>query len=84
MEHAVGEDGVSLKDDSGATMTAARGEVHLNGASQPQTGVLTGNVRYATDDSMQKTSAETDLANADFDKTGLLKHVVDRPERCAT
>ncbi len=76
VEHAVGEDGVSLKDDSGATMTAARGEVHLNGQSQPQTGVLSGNVRYTTDDGLQKTSAETDEGKADFDKAGLLKHVL--------
>jgi lipopolysaccharide export system protein LptA len=76
VEHAVGLDGVSMTDDSGATMTAARGEVHLNGASQPQTGMLSGNVRYTADDPLQKTSAETDEGKADFDKAGLLKHVL--------
>ncbi len=57
-------------------VTAARGEVHLNAESQPQTAVLSGNVRYMAEDSLRQARAEAEEGKADFDKAGLLKHVL--------
>ena len=76
VDHASGEDGVSLTDEEGATITAARGEVQLSTTNQPQTGALFGNVRYVSEDSLRQAKAETDEGKADFDKAGLVKHVL--------
>ena len=76
VEHAVAEDGVSLTDEDGSTVTAARGEVHMSAENQPQTGVLSGNVRYVADDSLRQSKAEAEEGKADFDKAGLVKHVL--------
>ena len=71
-----GEDGVSLTDEDGATITAARGEVQLSAANQPQSGALSGNVRYVMDDPLRQARAEAEEGKADFDKAGLVKHVL--------
>jgi lipopolysaccharide export system protein LptA len=76
VEHAVGEDGVSLTGEDGSTMTAERGEVHMSAENQPQTGALSGNVRYVAEDSLRQSRAEAEEGKADFDKAGLVKHVL--------
>ena len=76
VDHASAEDGVSLTDEDGATITAARGEVQLSVANQPQSGALFGNVRYVSEDSLRQAKAEAEEGKADFDKAGLVKHVL--------
>ena len=76
VERATGDGGVSLVDDEGATVTAARGEVHLNASNQPQVATLSGAIHYSMDDPLRQTRGEADESRADFDKDGLLKHVV--------
>jgi lipopolysaccharide export system protein LptA len=76
VDHALAEDGVSMTDDDGSTMTAARGELQLSIANQPQTAKVSGNVRYVADDSLRQVKAEAQEGVAEFDKAGLLKHVV--------
>ncbi len=76
VERALGEDGVSLVDDDGATVTAARGEVHLNAMNQPQAATLAGGVHYVVDDPLRQVQGEAAESHADFDRKGLLKHAV--------
>ena len=76
VERALGEGGVSLVDDDGTTVTAARGEVHLNGANQPQTASLAGGVHYVADDPLRQARADAEESHAEWDKNGLLKHAV--------
>ena len=77
VERALGEGGVSLVDDDGTTVTAARGEVHLkSGLNQPQTATLAGGVHYAADDPLRQARGEAEESHAEWDKNGLLKHAV--------
>src|ERR1700736_1025492 len=75
IERARGEGGVSLTDDDGTTLTAARGDARLNGASQPQMVVLSGDVKYVVNNSVRQAQGEAAEGKADFDSAGALKHV---------
>jgi lipopolysaccharide export system protein LptA len=53
---------------NGATVVSQRGDVALNAASQPQTAVLTGGVRYSLDRSLRQVKGQADAATINFDR----------------
>ncbi|CAN5477111.1 hypothetical protein BH10ACI4_BH10ACI4_17360 [soil metagenome] len=74
VERAQAEGGVSLADASG-TVTAQRGEVHLNAVNKPQAATLTGEVRFATEDPLRQAQGQAQEVRAAFDSAGALQHV---------
>ncbi|WP_213806904.1 LptA/OstA family protein [Granulicella sp. dw_53] len=75
VERGQGEGEVSLSDSAGGEVTAKRGEVTLNPQSQPETAVLTGDVRYTADEPLRQARGEAEEARGRFNKAGLLEHV---------
>jgi lipopolysaccharide export system protein LptA len=51
----------------GATMAAQRADVALTATSQPQTAVLTGGVRYSSDEPLRQMKGTSDAATITFD-----------------
>jgi lipopolysaccharide export system protein LptA len=75
-ERVEGEGEVTLTNGAGGNMVAPRGEMVLNAQNQPQSAVMTGGVRYGSDDPLRQAQGEAAEGRATFDKKGHPEHVV--------
>jgi len=75
-EKVEAEGAVTLKDGEGGVVTAPRGVVLLNAASQPQSAVLSGGVKYGADGPLRQSQGEAAESRATFDKVGRLERVL--------
>ena len=75
VERAIGVGNISLVDENGSTVKAAKGEAHFNEQNQPKVANLSGGVRYAADEELRQARGEAEIGNADFSQNGQLKHV---------
>ncbi|HZY64146.1 MAG TPA: LptA/OstA family protein [Edaphobacter sp.] len=69
------EGAVTLSDGHGGTVGAPRGEVLLNAKSQPKSAVLSGGLRYVSNEKMRQARGEAAEAKAIFSGDGRLQHV---------
>ncbi len=67
---------VTLTNGAGGSVTAPRGEMMLNAQNQPQSAVMLGGVKYASDDPLRQAQGEAAEGRAAFDKKGHPEHVV--------
>jgi lipopolysaccharide export system protein LptA len=75
-ERVEGEGEVTLTNGAGGSLVAPRGEMALNAQNQPQSAVMTGGVRYGSDDPLRQAQGEAAEGRATFDKKGHPEHVV--------
>jgi lipopolysaccharide export system protein LptA len=75
-ERVEGDGEVTLTNGAGGSLVAPRGEMVLNAQNQPQSAVMTGGVRYGSDDPLRQAQGEASEGRATFDKKGHPEHVV--------
>jgi lipopolysaccharide export system protein LptA len=75
VEWAQAEGNVSLTEGTATTVSAARGEVHLNPDNQPQAATFAGGVKYGADEPFRQSHGEAAAARAAFSKVGRLEQM---------
>lgn len=75
-ERAEADGEVTLTNGTGGSVVAPRGEMTLNAQNQPQSAMMTGGLRYASDDPLRQAKGEAKEGHAAFDKKGHPQHVM--------
>jgi lipopolysaccharide export system protein LptA len=76
VDHAEAEGEVTLQNGDGATVVAPRGEMSLNASNQPQSGMMSGGVKYSLDGPLRQGQGESADCKTGFDKKGHLQEIV--------
>ena len=69
-ERVEGDGDVTLTNGAGGRVSAPRGEMVLNPASQPVSAVMTGGVKYGSDEPLRQVQGEAAEGHVAFDKKG--------------
>jgi lipopolysaccharide export system protein LptA len=75
-ERVEAEGEVTLTGAAGESVKAPRGEMTLNAQNQPQSAVMSGGVKYNSEEPLRLAKGEAGEARAAFDKKGHPEHVV--------
>ena len=75
VERVEGDGDVTLTNGAGGRVSAPRGEMVLNPASQPVSAVMTGGVKYGSDEPLRQAQGEAAEGHVAFDKKGHPEHV---------
>ena len=75
-ERVEAEGEVTLTGAAGESVKAPRGEMTLNAQNQPQSAVMSGGVKYKSEEPLRLAQGEAGEARAAFDKKGHPEHVV--------
>ncbi len=67
---------MTLTNGAGGNVVAPRGEVMLNAQNQPESAVMTGGVKYGSEDPLRQAQGEAAEGKAGFDNKGRLEHVM--------
>lgn len=75
VERLEGDGDVTLTNGAGGRVSAPRGEMVLNPASQPVSAVMTGGVKYGSDEPLRQAQGEAAEGHVAFDNKGHPEHV---------
>jgi lipopolysaccharide export system protein LptA len=75
-ERVEAEGEVTLTNGAGGSVVAPLGEMTLNAENQPQSAVMTGGVKYRSDDPLRQAQGEAAEGRAAFDRKGHPEHVL--------